>query len=548
MIRRLAWLLVLVPALLVAQQRDPSQSRVAASGTGEISGVVLSVDSTPGPVRRSVVTLTGSGPARSVITDDSGAFAFRSLPAESFFVTARKPAYLAAPYGATRPGRAGTAIALAAGQHATIALSIFKGAALSGVLRDASGAPVPGVDVRVIDARTLANPPDATPAEIASTDDRGVYRLFGLLPGEYVVMALPSAPGSEIGSPSTIELDRLLAELASKSRGGATTPGGAAPPSAPARAVSFGPVFYPGTASYLEAARVKIVAGGERDGVDFQVRPLPVASIEGRVSGNVANLAAVQVTIIPSGPRFATSFSSANLAGRPIDAEGKFRYSNLAPGRYRIVARATREEAAASPAGSPPGSLAIGRSGGGSTPTPAPSGPGAPVDYLYGFADVELRGDDVSGVSLVLQPGGTMSGRIVLNGTGAVAKPDDLTKGRTYLSYEGGGWSVSSDNLRMGPGIVSGGAATIKLDGTFEIRGIGPGRFTLGSTLPTGTTGWSLRSATAPAIATCWMTSSRWDRDSICAMSPLRSRMRRRNCRARSCRRPASRPPPTTSW
>jgi hypothetical protein len=324
-----------------------------------------------------------------------------------------------------------------------------------------------------------------------------MYRLFGLLPGEYVVMALPSAPGSEIGSPSTIELDRLLVELASKSRGGTTLPAGAAPAPPTARAVSFGPVFYPGTASYLEAVRVKVVAGGERDGVDFQVRPLPVASIEGRVSGNVANLAAVQVTIIPSGPRFATSFSSANLAGRPIDAEGKFRYSNLAPGRYRIVARATRGEATASPAGSPPGGLAIGRSGGGSTPTPGPSGPGAPVDYLYGFADVELRGEDVSGVSLVLQPGGTMSGRIVLSGTGAIAKPDDLTKGRTYLSYEGGGWSVSSDNLRMGPGIVSGGAATIEPDGTFEIRGIGPGRFTLGSNLPTGTTGWSLRSARA---------------------------------------------------
>jgi hypothetical protein len=54
---------------------------------------------------------------------------------------------------------------------------------------------------------------------------------------------------------------------------------------------------------------------------------------------------------------------------------------------------------------------------------------------------------------------------------------------------------VSTGGIAMGPSLTSQAITSIKPDGSFEIRGIGPGRFTLGVTLPPDAKGWSLRAA-----------------------------------------------------
>jgi hypothetical protein len=491
MTARLIAAIVILPIAALAQSRDATQP-AAATGTGLIAGVVVTTDANPQPLRRAVVTISGDlARPRSAITDDSGAFAFRSLPAGSFAVTARKAAYLAAPYGAKRPGRAGTPIALAAGQQATISIAMFRGAAVAGVLRDSAGLPIAGVDVRAIDARVINAPPDGSLPDLATTDDRGAFRIYGLLPGDYVIAALPSVMGPEIGAPTAAELDRTIAALDARSRlaGAASPPAGSAPAPAP-RPTGYAPVYFPGTSDAQQAARVTVAVGEEREGIDFVVRPLPFAAIEGIVSGDVPNLTSVQVTLIPSGPRVVTSYSSSSLVGKAIDAEGRFRYANLAPGRYRVAARARRDPAAPAPAGGARGGggTAIGPIAG--VTQPAPGG-----DALFAVADVDLQGEDVTSMSLVLQPGAALAGRIVFNG--AAQKPSDLTKTRLFLSLEGGGWSVSQDNLFMGPSFLGSAVASVRADGTFDIRGIGPGRYTLACILPPESKGWSLRSALA---------------------------------------------------
>ena len=80
-------------------------------------------------------------------------------------------------------------------------------------------------------------------------------------------------------------------------------------------------------------------------------------------------------------------------------------------------------------------------------------------------------------MSLGLQPGGVLSGRIVFNGTGATPKPEDLSKLRANLTLDGSGGMVSTNGLIMGGGLISSPPAIVRPDGTFEIRGIGPGRF-----------------------------------------------------------------------
>ena len=489
------FVLLLLPFILVAQQRDATRPPVAAGAAG-ISGVVVSPDGEP--VRRALVTLTGDVPVpRSAMTDDAGGFTFVSLPAGSFSVTARKAAYLTAPYGATRPGRAGTPVALAAAERASLRITMFKGAAVTGVLRDSAGLPVGGVDVRMVEVRNLAALDDA-PALMATTNDLGEYRFYGLLPGEYLVAALPGAAG-EINAPSAMDLDATLAALANRNRSSGTVSTTTQPvPVPPVRPIGYAPVFYPGTPGISEAARLRIAAGEQRAGIDFEVKPVPVAAIDGVVSGDISDLAATQVSLIPAGPRINTTFSSASLAGKPMDAQGRFRYANLIPGRYRLIARTRRGDvnATATPVTVNPAAAQGGGGRGGNAPA-APQAAGAAVtgDYLYGFADIDIRGTDVAGVSLSLQLGGVISGKIVLDG--AAAKPADITTSRLRMFSDYGGWSVSSGGITMGSALVNQSISTVKADGTFEIRGIAPGRFTLSADLPGDAKGWSLRSARA---------------------------------------------------
>ena len=484
-----AWAAPLSIALL-AQQRDAAAPQPTPVASGEISGRVVTADSNPQPMRRAVVTLTGDIPnPRSVLTEDDGRFVFSRLPAGTFSVTARKAAYLAAPYGARRPGRAGMPIALTQGRRESIAIVMFRGAAITGVLRDRSGAPIRGIDVRAIDARTIVTAPDAVSTEIATTDDRGVYRIYGLPPGDYFVAALPMLGGSgEITAPSASSIDAALAMLASRRPATAGAKPVPPPPPAPQPTVGFAPVFYPGTPNHSEAASVRVETGEERTGMDFEMRLLPMAAIDGVVRGDVPNLAAVAVSIVPSGPQVQTRLYSGSVSGRPIDAEGRFRFSSLAPGRYRVVARARRGDVTPSTP-TVVNSAPVGRASGAAPPTTG--------DYLYGVAEVDLRGEDVANVSLALQPGGTMTGRITFVGTGATPVPADLSKIRVTLSLEGAMGGVSSGGLTIGTTLLSSAVSTVRPDGTFEIRGIGPGRFTLNLPLPSPVEAgaWKLRAA-----------------------------------------------------
>jgi len=133
-------MLALLALLLFVQQRDAPAPAATPAGTGEIAGVVVSANANQQPLRRAVVTISGgANVSRSVLSDDAGRFSFIKLAAGTYSVTARKAAYLAAPYGAKRPGRSGVPIAIADGQRMSVTISMFRGAAITGMLRDPAG-------------------------------------------------------------------------------------------------------------------------------------------------------------------------------------------------------------------------------------------------------------------------------------------------------------------------------------------------------------------------------------------------------------------------
>ena len=491
--------LAIVPIALAGQQRDAAPR---PAGTGEISGVVWSAGSTPQPVRRAVVSLAGGDlPARSVITDDAGQFVFAKLPAGTYSVTAKKPAYLPTEFGSTKPGRAGAKLPLGVGEKRAIGLTIFKGGAIAGSLRDEMGRPVAGASVSAIDARAARDPNSSVSPETVSSDDRGEYRIFGLMPGDYVIVASATPPGAgEIALRSATEMDAVLASLAQRQNrpvpvaSAPTVAGAPAPTPTPMprpALIGYAPVYFPGTPLYVEGARIHVEAGDERAGVSFVASHVPVASIEGVVSGGVANLATVQLSITPDTPRF--NISTGGITSTPPDANGVFKYGNLAPGRYRIVARVRSGPPDPNAPALAGRAQAVGGISGGAPPPGvvlAPTG-----DMLYAVAEVDVRGQDVTGVSLQLQMGGTLSGKVVFDAAKAPV-PDDLTELRCSVSLLGGSWVAQTGNTRVGPALSSIQAVNLNADGTFEIRGVGPALYTVSCQLPSeyGTV-WKLRSA-----------------------------------------------------
>lgn len=488
--------LLAIAAVALAGALPLVRAQAPSVGTAVISGVIWSADQPPQPIRRAVVTLAGGGLAspRSALTNDAGEFTFSRLPAGTFTVTARKASYIAAAHGSQRAGRPGSSIALAAGQRMSVAVTMFKGAVIGGSIRDAFGQPIVGVSVSAVDARTSVGPnPAAAPTESAVTDDRGTYRIYGLLPGDYLVSATPSAGTGEIGARTSAEMDALLVSL--QQRQGAPSASATPAPLPTPPPVGFAPIYYPGTPLSTDATAVHVTPGEERLGVSFELNQVRVGTISGVVVGTVPNLAAVQLSLIVAGPRAAGLLGTMGMTAVPPNAQGEFKYGNVAPGQYRIVAR-VRRGATEAPNNSAVNSFS---SGGGGTPAATVPSFGSTLapnpEQLFAVADVTIRGDDVSGVTLALQPGGTLAGKIAFDSASAPL-PADLTPIRVSLAIPGGTSTSSSGAMTVGNGISQVNPVGTAADGTFQVINIGPGPYLLNCQLPPDLLKvWKLRSA-----------------------------------------------------
>lgn len=171
---------------VVAQTQQPGAGNSETSGSGAIAGRV--VNESGQPLRNAVVSVRAEGISRSehfAATDREGAFQVSGLEQNlSYYVRASKPAY-------TRPRPAPGATAdptYRAGDSVT--LTLIKGGVITGTVTNAAGEPLVGILVgaqMVTRARNGRRVPGFSYERV--TDDRGVYRLYGLAAGSYLVRA-----------------------------------------------------------------------------------------------------------------------------------------------------------------------------------------------------------------------------------------------------------------------------------------------------------------------------------------------------------------------
>jgi hypothetical protein len=428
-------------AIVGAQQAPPRDVRaLVVSGTAGIAGVVVHDDGKGTPVRNALVTIRRSGleDIRTTSTDEAGRYTFSSLPAGTYTVVASKGAYILTEYGSPRPGLPGYPIAVSEGEsYAARPIALVRGGVIAGRVTDLSGRPIIGASVEATQFFALngerRNRAGAGSAARAPTNVHGEYRIFGLLPGEYLVLV----PTTGATPPETTPQQLRWAEK----------PEGASP--APSRPIGYAPTLFPSAVSTATATPIRLAAGEERLGVDVQVRQIPIARVSGTVVATTGK------------PALATIWwSEASVFGREwtratrASPDGRFGIWNLAPGTYRLLAQAV-----------------------------VPTGVGQGETIEWGRADVTVSGTDQDGLSIRLQPGLSMTGRVAANGTDV---PDGLLRD-VHVRL------IPSDGQQASP--VNGIPGTSADDGSFTVNGVVPGRYRLLVTPP-------------PAVRDTWLPAS----------------------------------------
>ena len=235
------------------------------------------------------------------------------------------------------------------------------------------------------------------------------------------------------------------------------------------QSTGYAPVYYPGTTSSAEAGTIALGVGEEKPGLDFQFQRVPVARVEGLVVNPTGQpLQNIQVSIVNA----AGSLPGVDTNGTRAAAEGRFRLSNVAPGQYTLIAQGMQNP--------PPG-----------PPPPNPAQPRAPVPRaeplrFWAMTTVSVDGRNLSNVVLTLQPGMTVAGRVLFEGT-TQQPPADFSRVRVNLSP----MDVSSGVARAFSSSASG---RVDANGRFTIAGVLPGKYRL--TASGGGTGWFLEGST----------------------------------------------------
>jgi hypothetical protein len=230
-------------------------------------------------------------------TDAEGNFELTGLATAVYLVSAFAPGYVTdagtTPQPATyaRPGE-------------TILLKMVKGGVITGQIVDASGKPLVAARVHVLRVRDAQGQPLRLDRlkRFAPTDDRGIYRHYGLEPGAYLV----SVSGSSIFNLS------------------------------PASSGDEPPSYYPAS-TRSTAQEVVVSEGQEVGGIDIQQRPQRGYAVSGHLSGVPKTGGAKNITVALVN---AVNGATEALLDRTGDENAReFTFYAVPEGEYELMAQ-----------------------------------------------------------------------------------------------------------------------------------------------------------------------------------------------------------------
>ena len=493
-------------AAVAAQQL----AMMAPKGTGLVVGRVI--DGTTGePISHARVAITA--PVDRVLTDAEGHFAFFDLPAGTYTVWVFKEGYSVGELGmrwtapntwVERPGDVSPSrqrVVLAGGERrGDLTVRMWRHGAIAGRVIDEAGEPMVGVLVQARPRVYAGGRPwlNDVLAGRAWTDDRGLYRIGGLLPGDYtVVMPSPSitipdslsvagsseAPNMELwgashgfaptipfrdkfapGTPGALFAGRWMQGVLSQPVAGMS-------PEATRRS-AYVTTWFPGVITLANADVLSVSPGRTHGGVDFALRPHPVHHVLGRVAAPNGPAAGISVALVSrdEDPR-----NEIRAALGVTDSRGEFALLSVPSGQYRLEAHVVPRSGQPSSFQPLNASDLVGQAVYTSnvwTDEPA----------LCGSMPLDVNAD-LDAVTLTLHPGAVLSGTVVF--TGSRPPPDRRELERISVEIE-----RPDGRLRA---VRPYREIQINADAQFRSLGLPPGRYFIRAPRPPA--GWTLESA-----------------------------------------------------
>jgi hypothetical protein len=349
--------LLLAPCPGVAQTSgDPRPWR------GRVNGRVVSAE-TGVPLALATVEisstklLTTAVPSlsRTATSDDDGAFEFTELPAGDFTLSVTRAGYHLA--GSRRFSQAGfQRVSVQQRQTVAVTLAMNRGGAIAGRIVDEWGEPVAAVRVHALRyAHGMDGSRVATSVGIGDyTDDLGRFRVYGLPPGNFVVVAQGVSPSPDLEA-SIVRAQGIRTAF------NLTMPG---PPP---------PTYFPGTLSEA-GAQVLSLGPGEEASVQFAMQSGRGMRVSGTAFTSRGTPAAGVVTMWPRRGNLSTRRES-------IRSDGTFIVAGVLPGDYWINVN--------------------NRVGGAGETASVP---------------ITVADADISGLSIVMRGGATLRGTVVFEG------------------------------------------------------------------------------------------------------------------------------------
>jgi len=437
-----------------------------AVGTGFISGQVIEVLSGR-PVPDAQILLTGRGaapppgqraggvPQQLIATDSQGRFFFARLPNGIYTPRVVKPGY---------ESRSIITIEVGDAERVNdVRLRIAPLSAMSGTVRDVAGDPVVGTAMLAFRRGVVNGKPGWQQSSKAVTDDRGAYRMSGLIAGDYLVCAC--------ARDNPIPIDgQLLTTIAAEPIGLLAVAGRALTVGADAVSLdntvkTYAPRFHPDAASAARATKITLAPGDDKTGVDVSLDLVRATRVSGQIVGATSAVQSSAVRLLPLADA-ESGIDFTQISPMLVQADGRFDFAPVPPGQYQLIVghRETGQ------AGGGPSGAALGFLGarGASPAIPIVVGRGGVLpELMWANEPITVGENGVSGLVVGLNRGLTVRGRLQYVGAAPQPPAQQLQRAGVILS------PINFVRTPLSAGGV------VAQDGSFMVPGIVPGKYTV---------------------------------------------------------------------
>lgn len=362
---------VVLSCSLVSTSQTPNQSSASITGRVTMAGkgipdVVVAAATTQSFDNRLVARTT---------TDEDGNYRLTGLPAGAFRIFPVAKSY-STPHDVPATNRPGQSINVTDGEAVTkIDFSLVRGGVITGRVTDSEGNVVIGEDVIVTKKDAQGGAMWRFSGARNRTDDRGIYRIYGLAPGSYIASMGQTTPRT----------DTMLSRMGGQ----------------------YVRTFYPGVLEEAKASVLEVKEGAEVSRIDFSVgKPPAGVVVSGRVVDGVTGKpipnAHVGYSALESGSQ---QMLNMNIVPTPTDYNGRFRVEGMQPGSYAVF-------------------------------TVGGSRHGQPNSSYSDLTSFEVAETDVTGIEIKVRLGATIQGVVTLENSADPAVMESLQRFELYAYSE----------------------------------------------------------------------------------------------------------------